>query len=304
MWQKQKDGGYVEEKSDLLKSDKLILPMLAHDYSKRSHDITFPCYTQPKLDGVRLLAKITSTTVEFYSRTGKLMSNLDHIIKDIQFLFKDLVDEDCLYLDGELFTFDLPFEEISGLFRKLEKDPRSKMLHFHIFDIIRTSKMDEPFSERLKSLNEYNKTIQKQKLNNLKIVTTKECTCPEDVSKIHFEYIGELYEGLILRNKTGVYKPNYRSKDLQKYKEFKDEEFEIIGGQSGEGLEKDCVIFTCKNKNDQTFAVRPRGSRELRREYLKNISEIIGKQLSVRYQNLSESGIVRFPVGIAIRDYE
>jgi len=35
-----------------------------------------------------------------------------------------------------------------------------------------------------------------------------------------------------------------------------------------------------------------------------NGSNYIGQQLTVRYQELTDDGVPRFPVGIAIRNYE
>lgn len=303
LWKKQIDSGYVEN-VDKLQSNEKILPMLAHDFHKREKDITFPCFAQPKLDGVRLLAKVNSPTeISFISRTGKEMTTLNHIDLELKIIIKKLPEQDFpFYIDGELFTFDLPFEEISGLFRKIDKDEKIKMLQFHIFDVFKDN--TTVFSDRIIILNQFKTLIDKLNSKSLIIVDTIECASKNEISEIHGKYMLNQYEGLILRNKLGVYKSNYRSKDLQKYKEFFDDEFEITGAQSGVGLEQDCAIFTCKNKAGKEFAVRPRGTRELRKAYLNNIKNIIGKQLTVRYQNLSESGIVRFGVGIAIRDYE
>jgi hypothetical protein len=43
---------------------------------------------------------------------------------------------------------------------------------------------------------------------------------------------------------------------------------------------------------------------ESRREAFARRKEIVGKMLTVRYQNMTVAGVPRFPVGIAIRDYE
>ena len=304
LWKKQKESGYVENIKEI-QCTETILPMLAHDFHKRENDIVFPCFVQPKLDGVRLLAKVTEDlNITFISRTGKKVLNLEHIEVELKIIIKKLPEAPCfpLHVDGELFTFDLPFEEISGIFRKIEKDNRVKKLKFHIFDIF--SNNMTVFKDRLKQLTEMRNCIEKTRTNSLIIVETIDCHSKKEIQEHHGRYTVNQYEGLILRNKEGLYKPNFRSKDLQKYKEFVDEEFEIIGAQSGVGLEQDCAIFTCKNENKQEFSVRPRGSREIRKGYLKDIDNLIGKKLTVRYQNLSESGIVRFGVGISIRDYE
>ena len=106
----------------------------------------------------------------------------------------------------------------------------------------------------------------------------------------------------MLRNKAGLYK-NSRSVDLQKFKEFFDGEFKIVAYKEGTAVEAGCVIWICEAENGQ-FACRPRGTREERIEQCLNGKKYIGKMLTVRYQEMTDSNVPRFPVGIAIRDYE
>jgi len=96
----------------------------------------------------------------------------------------------------------------------------------------------------------------------------------------------------------------HRSADLQKYKEFKDDEYKIVGFKEGDGIEKGCVIWVCETKDKKPFSVRPRGTHEDRAAAFKTASKAVGKKLTVRFQELTEDGIPRFPVGLAIRDYE
>ena len=97
---------------------------------------------------------------------------------------------------------------------------------------------------------------------------------------------------------------NHRSPDLQKFKTFLDDEYEIVGFTQGTGTDEGCVIWECKTKEGKTFSVRPRGSVAERQGYFNNGNEWIGSQLTVRYQELTDGGIPRFPVGITIRNYE
>lgn len=296
MWKKQVDKGYNENYPDVKTHENItVLPMLAHDYKKRKKDIKFPCYIQPKIDGVRLIATVTNNKVQFFSRTGKEMFNLEHLCLQIKNVLPD-----GYYFDGELYTDEIPFEEICGLFRK--KNPERKemeKLNFHIFDIFNPEKK-ETYKERNILLN----NALKIHGPSLKNVETYACDNEIEMEKYHDIFIKDNYEGVILRNINGYYSIKYRSKDLQKYKEFFDEEFKIVDGVSGIGLDHDCVVFHCENENGDLFSVRPKGTRELRKHYLKNIDNIKGKYLTVRYQNKSEQGIVRFGVGICIRDYE
>ena len=41
-----------------------------------------------------------------------------------------------------------------------------------------------------------------------------------------------------------------------------------------------------------------------RGKLFRNAPKYMGKQLTVRFQNLTALGVPRFPVGVAIRDYE
>ena len=133
LWKKQKQSGYTENLENT-QEKSLILPMLAHDYNKRKKDIGSNIAIQPKIDGVRLVAHIDPVTdnIVFTSRTGKEMNNLEHIAQDL--IDNEVFYDKKLHLDGELFTFDLPFEEISGIFRKKTLTPKVKLLKFHIFD--------------------------------------------------------------------------------------------------------------------------------------------------------------------------
>ena len=106
----------------------------------------------------------------------------------------------------------------------------------------------------------------------------------------------------MLRNIKGIYREGYRSHDLQKYKEFKEDEYPIIGFEEGDGRDKGCVIWVCCNSNKKEFRVRPRGTVEQRSEWFKNGNKYIGKDITVIFQELSEQNIPRFPVGKAIRD--
>jgi ATP-dependent DNA ligase len=108
----------------------------------------------------------------------------------------------------------------------------------------------------------------------------------------------------MLRNKTAGYKVGQRSADLQKYKEFIDEEYEVVDYKDGEGIESGCVVWNLKTPKGQLFACRPRGTREDRIDQFINGKDYIGKMLTVRYQELTDDGVPRFPIGIAFRDYE
>ena len=108
----------------------------------------------------------------------------------------------------------------------------------------------------------------------------------------------------MVRNHKGAYALGKRSANLQKVKTFLDAEYEIVGYEQAIGNDVGTVIWKCKTGTNQEFAVRPTGTREQRREWFTNGGSYSGKMLTVKYQELTDDGIPRFPVGIAVRDYE
>jgi DNA ligase-1 len=274
-------------------------PMLAHDYNKRGKDIKFPCYAQRKLDGVRCLA---ISGKGLFSRTGKAFPHMDHIRAEINSLPKGpLVPNGVTILDGELYSDTLNFQEIVGLVKKETLKPADAPKMTQIYLCVYDTVMDGTNEARNAYLTDL---FKKNKFTALKLLPTDVANNLDDVKKLHAEYVADGYEGLILRNKAGLYKVGHRSADLQKYKEFKDDEYKIVGFKEGDGIEKGCVIWTCETKDKKPFSVRPRGTHEERQEAFKTASKAVGKKLTVRFQELTEDGIPRFPVGLAIRDYE
>jgi len=266
-------------------------PMLAHDYNKRGKSIKFPCFVQRKFDGTRCVGMPGKG---LFSRNRKAYPHLEHIVAEINKLPPSIV------LDGELYSDTLTFQEIVGLVKQdtLKKGAEEKHLkiQFHIYDIIN----DMPYEQRYANLQ---MLFNKYKFKHLVFVKTDMCESEERMKELHAAYVAEGYEGIMLRNKTGLYK-NSRSADLQKYKCFESEEFEIINYKQGEGQEEGCVIWVCKTSEGKLFSCRPRGTREDRVELFKNGDKYVGKMLTVKFQELTNDKVPRFPVGITFRDYE
>jgi ATP-dependent DNA ligase len=266
-------------------------PMLAHDYNKRGKSIKFPCFVQRKFDGTRCVGMPGKG---LFSRNKKRYPHMEHIIAEINKLPSTIV------LDGELYSDTLTFQEIVGLVKResLKKgdDEKQLQIKFHIYDIIN----DMPYEQRYANLQ---MLFNKYKFKHLVLVKTDVCESEEKMKELHAQYVAEGYEGLMLRNKLGGYK-NARSADLQKFKEFFDDEYTVVNYREGEGLEAGCVIWICETKEGKQFACRPRGTREDRIELYASGDKYIGKELTVRYQELTSDGLPRFPVGISFRDYE
>lgn len=290
-WIKMKENGYNGDTCDVYESkgkginEDVPSPMLAHDYTKRGKSISFPCFAQRKFDGTRC---VSIPGIGLFSRNRKKYPHLEHIYKEIEKL-------PCI-LDGELYSDTLTFQEIVGIVKRetLKKDDKQLQIKFYVYDIIN----DMPYAQRYANL----KILFRRKFKYLEFVKTDLCESEEKMKELHAQYVAEGYEGIMLRNKLGLYK-NDRSVDLQKYKQFQDGEYEVVGFKEGEGSEAGCVIWVCKTEG-KVFNCRPRGTREERTELYKNGAQYVGKKLTVRFQELTDDKVPRFPVGIAFRDYE
>lgn len=298
------DDQSVEETSEP-ESNK-IFPMLAHKYEptsdkKKKNDIVYPCYVQPKLDGLRCITYMVDGVIKNQSRTGAFFDFLGHINVQLAQLFQRFPS---IALDGELYTNEMPFESLVGIIKKKKlvagDQERLIKVKFHIYDVIDRANPNNTYAQRygfiMKEVSRLNPR------NNLEIVRTELVSEPSEFKQLFSEFVEEGYEGIMLRNVGGVYRQNYRSHDLQKYKEFLEDEYPIVGFKEGDGRDKGTVIWMCKTKDERVFSVRPKGTMELRRELFANGEKYIGKQLTVIYQELSELNVPRFPVGKAIRD--
>ena len=289
----------IEEENENSINKKITIrtyyPMLAHRYNEKKGDIKFPCFVQPKLDGVRCVV----VGNKLYSRNGNRFPVLPHIENELK-----LYNKNNLILDGELFTDDINFEKIVGLvkkYKKSEEDEKNSLkIYLNVFDYI-DSKL--PFNKRLINLNQF---FEKNKnMKYIKQVKTEECPQEKNIEEFLEKYTKEKYEGLIIRNKSGLYEENTRSVHLQKLKKFIDEEFEIIDYTTpDQGKEVGCVIWICKTKEGKQFSVRPSGNYQERKKLYREAKKYIGKMLTVRYQELTNGHVPRFPVGVTIRDYE
>ena len=305
----------LEAQSKFNKKEKeystiIFKPMLADKFKEelyhkksRAFKIEFPAYVQPKLDGLRCISYLEDGNVILQSRTGLKFENFDILREQLMKIFNVLGEG--VYLDGELYTDSIIFEELSGLVRltteKTNKDQLQKInsIKYNLFDIYFTNSPDLIYSLRKEKLE------QLMKIKNIYLLNLVDANLIDNFTNVdhyHNEYVSKGYEGLMVRDKEGIYEPNKRSKYLQKFKKFMEEEFEIVGFKEGSGDEKGCIIWRCILNDGKEFSVRPKGTREQRKEYFKNGNKYIGKKLTVIFQEYEDSGIPRFPVGKDIRE--
>ena len=332
----------TDDDDDVASDTGPFLPMLAQTFdpatadlaagTKKKKVIKFPCYVQPKLDGLRCVSYATRTandaSIVLQSRTGAFFTGLPHIAAALR---PYLSQHPSVVIDGELYTDQMPFEELAGLIKKkkiTESDvARLKKVKYHVYDIYDHAQHDMPYSERMDvlasavrrcgcvandTLTASGRMLRSAAATTTVVATedaaavvvlvrTEKVAVLSEFRQLFAEFVEAGYEGIMLRNAAGVYRANYRSNDLQKYKEFLEDEYRIIDFTQGEGRDAGAVIWVCETADGKEFSVRPRGTMEQRRDWFNDGASYIGKNLTVVYQELTEEGKPRFPVGKAVR---
>lgn len=288
---KKTHKGYVPQGAK--RTRVLSLPMLAHNYEKRGHDIVFPCDGQPKYDGVRVVTDGT----QFWSREGNLFhaANTAHLRFDAA--------NGTIFFDGEMmlegvFNEDYDFNDIISALKE-EDSPEAHRLRYHVFDIVAEELTWQERKLLLRDWFDYSVLP-----DTWRLVPTTAINAEADVETYLEQCLKDGYEGIMLRNLRGKYKLKNRSKDLQKYKKTKTEEFRIVRVVEGRGKDKGTPICVCVTKAKKEFNARMMGSLAWRQQVWRERDAIINEDLTVAFQDFTPDGVPRFPRGVAIRNYE
>lgn len=314
-------------------------PMLAKEYTERlaKKRVAFdpPLIVQPKLDGVRLVAwRDGDGAIRLTSRTGKPM---DHLRPDVGAELEAILPAAAattaaaksvlVALDGELYAHGLGFQAIVSMVKNVGAPAHTRSrLRYHVYDAVFAAPQGTPagppsaplkpstlgYTERMRALEAaippggdgHQRRV--VLLRNDSGIPSHART-PADVEKAIEACVRRGYEGVMLRAPSSPYKLGMRSDDLLKYKRFRDAEFSIVGFKEAGGKDAGTVLWVCEvAPGGPTFVARPMGTQQHRRDLLDRAKEggMVGKQLTVRFQEMTDNGIPRFPVGIEIRDYE
>lgn len=280
--------------------------MLAHKYN--SDKAIFPCYIQPKLDGVRCVI----TKDGAYSRTGKEFKNVEYIKTHLNNYFFDRFPD--VILDGELYNHDLrnDFEKIISLVRKTKPTKEHEreamdLVQFHCYDII-------PQNEIIKLQStwqtyEFRKGFLHWELPQsdcVKSVITTHVSNNKAAQACHRGNLSEGYEGSIYRSIDGYYKGT-RSWDLMKFKDFSDAEAYIVGYEEGKGKREGTLgKFLMQDDDGNQFGCPPGKGYNYTdmKKMLVEIHKYMGQRATFTYFERTKANSYRHPLFKCLRDYE
>lgn len=293
-------GGVGKKADDALPG---YTPMLAKKWKDQKKKIKFPCFAQPKLDGVRCLA----TKDGFFSRGRKKIEACQHIQDALKPFFKK---NPQAQLDGELYTHEFKddFEKIISAVRKSKKHTTEedlqlqKRVQYHIYDAPRVGILTEESSFNLRYTRAASLVREVGKPRSVRFVTTRKPRTEEALLGWHAKFLQEGYEGTMVRNLNMPYK-NGRSDNLLKMKVFDEGEFQILKVREGRGgLKGHAATFVLRMKNGAEFRAKLKGSFERLKWIWEHPRTVVGKMCTVAYQGLTnKEGVPRFPIAKDVR---
>lgn len=189
---------------------------------------TFPCYVQPKLDGIRCIAK--ANTAGVYSLFSSENNGIEGLTEIEIFLDKLSLEYTKRFgsfdfvFDGELYNHSMTFEQISSGVKKYSPALSDK-LEFHIFDYFTTQVTEKhsvvtDFSFRNFILQEKLALILSENVELARRLKIVPCLAIRDIQEMYMEFdrfIHLGYEGIIVRHPRLPYEFK-RSLQMLKYK--------------------------------------------------------------------------------------
>jgi DNA ligase-1 len=294
---KKLESGYFEDINNI-NEQQYFEPMLASKWEDSKDKITYPIFSQPKLDGIRCIV----TKDGMFSRNGKAIISAPHIFDSLKPLFET---NPQLIFDGELYAdkFANDFNKIVSLVKRTKPTDEDlaeskKNIQYWIYDL---PSVDDTFEIRSQAL--YDLFMEWSYFNSHCInVDTDVCRSEKEVMELYEGYVEKGYEGQILRL-NGKYE-NKRSKFLLKHKSFQDSEFPILDICEGEGNKTGQVGYMVFEIEGKRFKSNVKCSWEEGAEILKSKNKLLGKSATIQYFNLTPDGIPRFPYVININREE
>lgn len=286
---RQMDKGYKFTRDEAITSGStnqlgLINPMLAQKLQdvKITQTMLNDAHVQYKLDGHRCLITKQGGEMLAYTRKGKPIETIKHILEDC---YNWMQDGDTL--DGELYIHGKPLQSISSLIKR--EQPESRALTYQWYDMADKSKV---FSSRYITMCDLFDNV---RTPQLQLVQTCKVSKMAEVYD-HFNTArANGYEGSMLRVSTAGYEDAKRSNQLIKVKERHDCEVTV---KSGRPSSQGWAILRVFTDWGVEFDISAPGSVPEKTEVMQNITSYIGRRLNIEYAMLTDDKVPFHAVAI------
>lgn len=285
----------------------VIKPQLAKQANKVTNPKIFDkeWLISRKLDGLKALFYYKDGEIHTSSRGGEAYDPATTHLRTYQPLIDFFKANPTIILDGELFVRGKTLQQISGAARMEKNAVDCDWLQYWIYDCYDTANPDIIAKERYKFLiKELNHkfgifvylTIDDDSIKDPIRILGHESTSGWDNMKwLHDKWVAEGFEGAVITDPEKPYKPGSRCNNLIKIKQYKSEDFKVIGYKLGLRGSED-MTFTCELDDGRTFEAMPCGDRATKAEYVENFdNKYRGHKAECTFFNYSDDGIPTQP---------
>ena len=317
------DKGYIEvekhpneyEESELdalfgdVKTNQygVIKPQLAKQSEKVTNAKIFgnEWMISRKLDGVKALFYYKDGKIHTASRGGEDYDCSTIHIRTYKPLVKFFKEYPNVILDGELFVRGKSLQQISGAARMEKNAYDCEWLQYWVYDCYITNGPEIPAKDRqaflIDVLNKkygifvYNATDLDDLTDCVRLLHQDVVSGWDNMINYHNKFVGEGFEGEIIKDPSKPYKPGSRGNQLIKIKMYQSEDFKVIDYELGLRGSED-MTFICELEDGRTFKAMPVGDRAVKAEYVENFdSKYRGHKAECTFFNYSDDGIPTQP---------
>ena len=267
--------------------------MLAHKW--KENKLTFPCFIQPKLNGVR--GVYHPKVHKFVSRYGEIWKDeiVQHVLDELE-IFRSF----GIHFDGEFYSHGMSLQNINSRIAVVRGTPHAERdsISFYIFDVV----LDEPFYRRHSAMLKLQHMA--ANLKHVKFVKTLEITGPSEADYYYnLWHNKEGFEGLMYRIATAPYGFTQRCGNkenrwhyLMKRKGIQDTYATVVGFNQmldGDGNPKDTLgSFQLMLETGVTFNAGSGLTADDRAKYWRLGKHMLsGTKVRINFEMLSDSGV-------------
>ena len=285
----------------------VIKPQLAKQADKVTNTKIFDkeWLISRKLDGVKALFYYKDGEIHTASRGGEHYDYSTEHLRTYPPLVSFFKKNPTIILDGELFVRGKSLQQISGAARMEKNAYDCDWLQYWIYDCYDTSDPEKTAADRWSFLVEelhckngifiYYDPENDEIKDPIRLLNHQIVDGWDNMKFLHDIWVSEGFEGAVITDPTKPYKPGSRCNNLIKIKEYKSEDFKVIGYKLGLRGSED-MTFTCELEDGRTFEAMPVGDRATKEEYVDNFETKYKNHLAeCTYFNYSEDSIPTQP---------
>lgn len=284
----------------------VIKPQLAKQADKVTNPKIFnkEWLISRKLDGVKALFYWDGKEIHTASRGGEHYDYSTTHLRTNPSLVAFFKENPTVILDGELFVRGKTLQQLSGAARIEKNAYDCDWLQYWVYDCYNSADIDMIASERYKFLEDkfaeaHNFPIYRSNEDEseapIRLLGHEYVSGWDNMKKLHDKWVAEGFEGAVITDPSKPYKVGSRCNNLIKIKQYKSEDFKVIGYKLGLRGSED-MTFTCELEDGRTFEAMPVGNREIKAEYVENFeTKYKGHKAECTFFNYSDDGIPTQP---------